>query len=232
MLLGKNAAPGQVVAVMTRNEQFSRLLSEILTGWKYRVVESPAEASVTLVERGLSVEEVGGKFVWLSPMPVGDDPHLVVPLSLAELYRLLEEHFFDRPRQHIRVALDQDVDLYVDGRWLLGRITSLSDRGGRLSCAGDLSKGQPLEIVLKIDKRSLRLPAVVLYQIPAGDVPGRELPQIGIQFKPLDQGHCLALRYYIERATVDSACRQISVDGTDPCLSWFDLARDPWRSLS
>lgn len=233
MLLSKQEKSSKrQVAVVSRNPVFSRVLTEIMRDWQFNVGSDIEQAEVVFAERGIAVPETVPHRCWLSPMPVGDDPVLSVPLSLTELYSLLETTLFPSPRRHIRVSMDVEVDFQVDGCWLPARLISLSDRGGRLEFERELPAGTRIVVVLKLNEMHLQLPAEALYAIPAGDLSRRQNPHIGFLFKPLDLKVCQALRQYIELMCIERACAREQVALTDPCLSWFDLTRNPWTKLS
>lgn len=231
MLLEQRPGGGQV-SVLTRNATFNRLLQAILAEWQFYHESGAASLDVLLLERGLAVPAGNHQVVWLSPMPLGTAPYLEVPLSLTELYHYLEKLFFTQPRHHIRLPLNQPVDLNVHGVWLVGKLLSLSDRGARVSCPALLPKGELLQLDFRLENYPLRVSAEVLYDIPAGDAPGREHPQAGLLFKPLKPALRLALRHFIERSFVETACAKAGIAAHDPCLSWLNLARKPWLELT
>jgi len=228
MLLGGKQSDIKEIAIITRNQQFNKLLGSILSDWRFFVVEDPAEARAVFVERGLAPPETDGQIIWLTPMPLSSGSFLTVPLSLTQLYHLLEAHFFPTPRRHIRVSMEIAVDLNVESSWLDGRLISLSDRGGRITCNTEIPRGKLLSLELMLGRKKIRLPAEVLYCIPAGDSPGRAHPQIGVLFKPHDNQEVVSLRHYIEKASVEAACAKEEIPLNDPCLSWLDIPEDPW----
>lgn len=230
MLLEQRAGGG-LVSVLTRNTTFNRLLQAILAEWQFYLEADAASLDVLLLERGLAAPDGNHQVIWLSPMPLATGPYLEVPLSLTELYHYLEKLFFPQPRHHIRLPLNQAIDLNVRGVWLVGKLLSLSDRGARVACPATLPKGESLQLDFRLRNYPLRLTAEVLYDIPAGDAPGREHPQAGLLFKPLRPELRLALRHFIERSFVDLACGKTGIAASDPCLSWLDLTRKPWAGL-
>jgi len=231
MLLEQRPGGGQV-SVLTRNLTFNRLLQAILAEWQFYRESDAASLDVLLLERGLAVPAGTHQVVWLSPMPLSSEPYLEVPLSLTELYHSLEKLFFTQPRHHIRLPLNQTIDLNVRGVWLVGKMLSVSDRGARVACPALLPKGEILQIDFRLQNYPLRLTAEAIYDIPAGDAPGRELPQAGLLFKPLRPALRLALRHFIEGSFVELACAKIGITANDPCLSWLELVRKPWAELS
>ena len=233
-MLLERARPGSggQVTVMTRNQTFGRLLEAILGSWQLGAGAEAASSDVVLVERGLAAPQDARRVVWLSPMPLGAEPHLEVPLSLTELYHYLEKLFFPQPRHHIRLPLEQSVDLNVRGVWLVGRLLSVSDRGARIACPARLPRGESLQLDFKLDGYPLRLTAEVIYEVPAGDGSGREHPQAGLLFRPLRPVLRLALRHFIERTFVERACAQTGIAENDPGLSWLNLVPNPWVDLA
>ena len=230
MLLGDSNSSVRPVAVVTSNRLFTRRLSSILEDWNFDVVDAPGDAKVTFVERGVTPPE-GGEVVWLSPMPLSEENFLVVPLSLTELYGVLEKIFFPIPRRHIRVATDASAVLEYGGKWRKAQLISLSDRGGRFLCDDELHRQSSLTVEIKLPGRLLRTAAEVLYCVSAGDHPGRQQPQVGVLFKPVDSQLVIALRRFIEKGNIESACAREGIAGNDPCLSWIDYAADPWVDL-
>lgn len=231
MLEQRPGGSGQV-AVLTRNATFNRLMQAILEDWHFATETAAAIPDILLLERGLDVPADTRQVIWLTPLPLGEEPHLEVPLSLNELYHHLEQRFFPQPRHHIRLPLNQPIDLNVRGVWLVGTLLSLSDRGARVACPALLPKPEPLILDFKLDSYPLRLTAEVLYDIPAGDSSGREHPQAGLLFKSVRPVLRQALRDFIERSFVERACAKTGIAGNDPSLSWLSLVKNPWAALS
>ncbi len=231
MLLDARAGGGRV-SVLTRNSRVNSLLQAVLEDWHFINEPDAACVDILLLERGLPVPDGRWEVIWLTPLPLGDEPHLEVPLSLTGLYHCLERRFFAQPRHHIRLTLNQPLDLNVRGVWLVGRLLSLSDRGARISCPAHLPKGERLQLDFQLERQFLRLTAEVLYDIPAGDVPGREQPQAGLLFKLPRPALRTALRHFIERSLVEQACKKTGISASDPSLSWFSLVRDPWGEFT
>jgi hypothetical protein len=223
---------GARVAVLTRNQVFNQVCKVILTAWHYVVVDTAAEFDLLLIERGLPLPAGVPQMIWLSPMPLGAEPHFELPLSLVEFYAYLERLFFPAPRRHIRLALSQSADLNVRGVWLVGRLLSLSDRGARVACPAVLPKGESVVLDFKLGGYPLRATAEVIYEIPAGDTPGREQPQAGLLLKSFKPAQREAVRRFIVRSFVEQACTQIGISINDPGLSWFDLVSNPWVELA
>jgi hypothetical protein len=232
MLLGGKQSEIKPVAVVTRNQQFRRLLGSILADWKYTVVEDLAAAKIVFVERGLELPSSVGHVVWLTPMPLIEGSFLTVPISLTSLYYLLEVNFFPNPRRHIRVVMENEVDLQIENEWQEGSLISLSDRGGRIACAKEILRGQVLQIEVKLARKTLRIPAEVLYCIPAGDSSGRLQPQVGVLFKPSSDQECNMRRCFIEKTCVERACSREKIPLSALCLSWIDLLSDPWNKIA
>ena len=223
LLLGGKQSAIKQVAVVTRNQQFKRLLASILADWKFFAVEDASAATVVFVERGLDLPEPAAEVVWLTPMPLSEGDFLMIPISLTELYFLLETRFFPTPRRHIRVNLETMLDLKIGNEWLEGQLASLSVRGGRFNCAREISRGTELTLDLRLDGDMLRIPSEDLYCIPAGDSPGRRQPQIGVLFKPADVAMFELLKRFIEKTCIEYACAREGVSLHDPCLSWLDM---------
>lgn len=228
MLLGGRESNIKQVAVVTRSPQFKKLLSGILADWRFFTTEDLAAAKVVFAERGVDLPANLDDVVWLTPMPLAEGNFLTAPISLTQLYHLLEIHFFPTPRRHIRVAIDLPVDLKIDDVWLTGSLMSLSDRGGRIACAGEISRGRQLQLEMKVAGRFLRFDAEVLYCIPAGDSPGRLQPQVGVLFKPSREQEFDMLRAFVEKTCIECACAKEGIHLNDPCLSWFDVPAVPW----
>lgn len=209
--------------MITRSSQFNRLLTRILADWKFFAVEDASAATVAFVERGLDLPDPGVHVVWLTPMPLNEGDFLTIPISLTELYLLLEARFFPTPRRHIRVNMEKSVELKVGNEWLEAQLASISDRGGRLNCAREIPRATELTLEVSLDGKSLRIPSEVLYCIPAGDLPGRLQPQIGVLFKPADVTMFELLKRYIEKTCIEYACAREEISLHDPCLSWLDM---------
>jgi hypothetical protein len=230
MLLGDNHSESKLVAVISRNQRFTRLFSSILADWKFTPVEDLTRATIIFAERGLALTGIVGEVVWLSPMPFADGAYLATPISLTRLYQLLEKKIFPGPRRSIRIAVDLTVEIKMDEAWLTGRLVSLSDRGARIDCATNIPRSRQLHLELELAGRVISIAAEVLYCLPAGDTPGRELPQAGVLFKPNDEQFIDLLRHYIEKTCIESACVREGIAFNDPCVSWFDIPSSTWNT--
>jgi len=230
MLLGGGKENIKQVAVITRNLKFNKLLSSILADWRFFAVEDLSAAKVIFAERGIELPEHNAQVIWLTPMPLFEENSLETPLCLTTLYHLLEAQLFPTPRRHIRIAMEIDIDLQVEDKWYDGSLVSLSDRGGRISCPREMPRSKSLDVAVKLAGRVLRIPAKVLYYIPAGDFPGRSLPHIGVLFKSHDGHEFEMLRRFIEKTCIERACAREDIQRTDPCLSWLDVPEDPWKT--
>ncbi len=232
MLLGGKQSDIKQVAVVTRNQQFNRLLGSILAEWKFFATEDLAEAKVVFAEHGIDLPDLTGEVVWLTPRPLPEGRFLTIPISLTQLYKLLETEYFPTPRRHIRLAIDVPVDVCLDNAWQECQLISLSDRGGRILCRNEIQRGTMLHLETKIAGEFLQMPAEVLYCIPAGDTPYRSLPQVGVLFRPTDGRLINMLRRFIEKFCVESASAREGISPNDPCLSWVDFVDDPWAEVT
>jgi hypothetical protein len=223
LLLGGKQSEIKQVAVVTRSQKFTKLLTRILADWKFFAVEDLSAATVAFVERGLELPVPDVPVVWLTPMPLEKGEFLKTPISLSELYLLLETHFFPTPRRNIRVGVEMSVELKIENEWLEGQLVSLSDRGGRLTCAREIPRGTGLTLEVKLGGEILRTPSEVLYCIPAGDLPSRLRPQIGVLFKPDNVEMFELLKRFIEKTCIECACAREGISLNDPCLSWLDV---------
>jgi hypothetical protein len=221
LLLGGRQSEIKPVAVITRSQKFTKLLTSILADWKFFAVEDLSAATVAFVERGVELPDHYVQVVWLTPMPLEKSDFLTIPISLSELYLLLEAHFFPTPRRNIRVPMEISVELKIESKWLEGQMVSLSDRGGRLTCAKEIPRGTELTLEVKLDDETLRIPSEVLYCIPAGDSPRWLQPQIGVLFKPTNVEIFELLKCFIEKNCIECACAREGIPLNDPCLSWF-----------
>ena len=231
MLLGGNQSEIKQVAIVTRNPRFNRLLATILADWRFFTVEDLTEAKVIFAERGVSLPDLHGQVVWLAPMPLSEGSFLQTPISLTRLYHLLEVHFFPTPRRHIRVALEGSIGIKIGGTWQNCQFVSLSDRGCRVICEQELPSGTLVQVDTDLAGKTLQMPAEVLYCIPARDVSGGSLPQIGLLFKPADKKMVGMIRRFIEKRSIEMACAKEDVALTDPCLSWIDVPENPWEEI-
>lgn len=229
MLLGGGKTNIKQVAVITRNLKFNKLLSSILADWRFFAVEDLSAAKVIFAERGIELPAHNAQVIWLSPMPLSEENSLETPICLTTLYYLLEAHLFPTPRRHVRIAMEVDIDLKVEDDWYDGKLISLSDRGGRIACTPQMPRNKSLDVAVKLAGRVLRIPAKVLYYIPAGDFPGRSQPHIGVLFKSHDGHEFEVLRRFIEKTCIERACVREDIQRTDPCLSWLDVPEDPWK---
>jgi len=223
LLLGGKQTKIKQVAVITRNPKVTKLLTNILADWKFFAVEDLSTATVAFVERGVKLPDHNVQIVWLTPMPLEETDFLMLPISLSELYLILEAYFFPTPRRNIRVPMEMSIDLKIESEWLEGKLVSLSDRGGRLACDREICRGTELTLDVKLDDEILRIPSEVLYSIPAGDFPSRLQPQIGVLFKPANVEMFELLKRFIEKTCIVCACAREEISLDDPCLSWFAM---------
>ena len=116
MLLGGKQSEIKPVAVVTRDQQFNRLLSSILAEWKFTAVADPSVAKVVFAEQGIDLPELGGEVVWLTRQPLPGCRFLTTPISLTKLYNILETECFPTPRRHIRISIEVQVDVCYQPR--------------------------------------------------------------------------------------------------------------------
>ena len=232
MLLGGRQPDIKKVAVLTRNMQFNKLLRRILVYWKFVTVEDPSEANIIIAERGIQLPAHEAQLIWLTSMPLREGRFLMVPLSLTELYHLLEAQMFPVPRRHIRVAMNAAVDLKLENEWFEGRLVSLSCRGGRIICPYEMPRGKMLHVEVTLGGRKLAIQSEVLYCIPAGDASSRLQPHVGVLFKSLEGCDLDMLRQFIEKTSVESACSREAILRTDPCMTWLDLSTNPLHAAA
>lgn len=228
MILDDATAHLKVVAVMTRNPRLKRLLEQIFADWKILTVADPAEAKTIVAEHGLSLPETDARVLWLSSMPLPEGEYLTTPLHLTELYNLLNIEERRGQRRHLRLHSRFKVAVQFRQTRLVCDLVSLSERGGRILCPQEFPQGASLHLNLLIEGRTLDLPAIVIYQIPAGDAGEPCLPQTGVLFKPENDQIGTMLRRYIEKRLVDDACEAAGLSQKDLCLSWIAVASDPF----
>ncbi len=229
MLLGKSHKDLRQVAIAVRSPQFKGLLTSLLAGWKIDVAEDVGAGGIYFIERGLPEPATAARVIWLTPLPLHDGEYLLIPISPTKLHLLLEEHFFPTPRRHIRIVMDSEADLQVDGRWHESRLVSISDRGARMTCPFELAKGAGLTVEMKLDGRTVRCPADVLYCLPSGDSIGRSHSQVGVLFRPHDTTLYGQLQQMIEKLSIATACDKAGVAFNDPCVRWFDIDENSLR---
>lgn len=232
MLLGGKGSEIKQVAVATHNQHFTQLLSSILAEWKFFSVADLAEARVVFAEYGIDLPALAAEVVWLAPQPLAAGRYLTTPLSLSQLYTLLETEFFPTPRRHIRIAVADPVNVCLDGTWQACQMVSMAERGGRIVCQDELRRGTILQLEMQIAERIVQLPAEVIYSIPAGDSAGRSLPHVGVLFRPTDDRVTKVLRRFIEKSCVESACAREELPLDEACLGRVELIDDPWREMT
>jgi hypothetical protein len=220
----------KVVAVMTRNPQLTRLLEQVFADWKILTVANPSAAKIIVAEHGVPLPETNGRILWLSSMPLTEGEYLTTPLQLTELYNRLHSDELPGQRRYLRLHSVFKVAVQFRQTRLVCELVSLSERGGRLLCPEAFPLGARLHLNLLIDGRSLELPAEVIYQIPASDAGEQRLPQTGVLFKPENDQIGGTLRRYIEKQLVDAACAAAGLSKNDLCLSWIEVASDPFLS--
>ena len=232
MLLNKDKrqVSGQV-SIVTRSPEATRLLSAFFAIWKIPTVEDLTSAQVVLVELGLSHGAPEENVIWLTPLPIENRPYLELPLQLPLLSRCIEERFFTTARRQLRVAMDLPVQIVTEGLRQEARLISLSGRGARLSCPGEFAKGQKLELDVVLGGRSLRLPAEVLYTLPAGDLSDHKDPQAGVLFKPIDLQIFEGISRFVECVCLEEACSRAGFPVTAACVSWVNVPRNPWSVM-
>lgn len=223
--------PGRVV-VRTREPALGRLLQAILTEWHYLTEPGPPERTVALVEAGLPAPAGVGHTLWLSRAAAGEQPGLAVPLSLSALYQFLQERFHSPPRRYLRLALNLPVKLDRATVCLDGCLLSLSERGGRIGCHAVLPVGEAWQLNVMLAGCLLRITADIIYLIPPGDLPGKELRQYGLLFKALRPELGRAVRRQVERTLLERACARTGMTSDDPVVDWFDTMANPWAGLT
>lgn len=224
MLLDKEKAQRGLVGIVTRSTEVSRLLAAIFANWKLDLTDDPAQSTVAFVEWGQAAPVSAERVIWLVPLPI-DEPHLEIPLQLEILQRFAEQRLFGTCRRNLRIVLRHPAEIYLAGEQFAAEICSLSKRGARLSCDRPLEQGQKLELTLRFGAQRLVLASKVLYLLPTGDLTGKNRPEAGLLFDPVDNNRTVAMAQLIEALCLEVACRQAGIPRTAPATSWFAVPR-------
>lgn len=200
-------AESKQVALQIETPDFARLLEAVLEVWGYAVVPESCEPGMLLIEQGGAGEKE------LAVIRLGSASgvtRLSLPLVLAQLWAQLEQRFHQPARQHLRVALDLEVEVVARNRFCAARLQSLSDMGGRLVLDRELVRDEGLLLRLAIGPQVFQIGARVIYALHRSD---GEHFEIGMLFPGVEAGVRQALRHFIGQQILAAALARAGEPG-------------------
>lgn len=202
------------VALQIETPGFARLLGAVIEFWGYAVVAESAGPGLLLVEQGgvgenaLAVIRLGG---------ASGVSRLGLPLVLAQLWAELEQRFHQPARQHLRIALDLEIETVARNRLSGARLQSLSDMGGRLLLSREMVRDEGLLLRLPIGPQVFQISARVIYSLPRGQGEGFEL---GVLFQGVEAEVRRMLRHFIGQQVLAAALARAG-EAARPALALF-----------
>lgn len=193
------AAESQQVALRIETPGFARLLGAVIEIWGYEIVAESADPGMLLIEQGgvgekeLAAIRLGG---------ASGVSRLGLPLVLAQLWGQLEQRFHQPARQHLRVALDLEVEVVARNRFSAARLQSVSDMGGRLILSREMVRDEGLLLRLPIGPQVFELNARVIYSLHRGQGEGFE---VGVVFQRVETEARRILRHFIGQQILAAA---------------------------
>lgn len=206
-------AEAKRVALQLETPGFSQLLEAVLEVWGYQVVAPSADPGMLLVEQG----GVGEKE--LAVIGLGSASgvtRLGLPLMLAQLWAQLEQRFHHPARQHLRTALDLEVEVVARHRLSGARLQSLSDLGGRLLLSREMVRDEGLLLRLPIGEQVFQLNARVIYGLQRC---GEDF-EVGVFFPGVETEIRRVLRHFVGQQILAQALIRAG-EGARPGLELF-----------
>lgn len=207
-------AESKQVALQVETPGFARLLGAVIEIWGYEVVAADADPGMLLIEQGGEGEKELAAIRLGSASGVS---RLGLPLVLAQLWAQLEQRFHQPARQHLRVALELEVEVVARNRFSAARLQSLSDMGGRLVLSREMLRDEGLLLRLPIGPQVFQISARVIYSFHRG---GGEEFEIGVLFQGVEAEVRRILRQFIGRQVLVAALTRAGED-TRPALELF-----------
>lgn len=190
-------AVSKKIRVNTGLEPLNRLLESLLGIWGFTLLETADRNSVVLAEPGCVAPVDGQRVIWLTRSSVcpGADG-LPLPLDLERLWQVLEQHFHQPPRRHIRMDLALDASVIIDDVESPTTLSSLSDMGCRFSYQRELVRDQPVRLSLLIEGESFQADSRVIYAVRRSSS-FNHLYQVGLMFVGVDRSQRDRLRDFL-----------------------------------
>lgn len=211
------------IALFVRSEPFREVLGGLLREWSYTLLEAPSPSALLLAEEGYPLPEESGAVLWLTRSRYQERNRLPLPLSVEELWGILETRFHKPPRRHIRTTLHVPVTVKAGDGVTESCFSSLSDVGGRLEFHRETVVGEKFRLLMAVAGKDLELQARVIYVIPGGEPGGRERTRIGVIFERLPPEDGDWLRAFIVRSYLERVRARMNADTFREGLSHFDI---------
>lgn len=153
------------IALSLSNEGLRLFITALLEEWRFTVSTAcPENQDVLLLAEENCDRCLGHAMrVNLISSPYIDSDHVNLPITLEQLWRVLEKHYHLPPRHHLRLAVDFPIAMEIRGEKQPGRLCSLSPAGARLSLPRELAIGEIFPVVLPLQQHQLHLQAKVIY---------------------------------------------------------------------
>lgn len=208
------------LCLLVQNAPLRQFLDSLLRQWRYEMLDCPFSADLVLVEEGLAPPPGSGTVLWLGRCGAATEDRLVLPLSMEELWGVLESSFNRPPRNHIRIQYSYPVTVRVRGEKVATRISSLSDMGTRFDFDAELVNGEEIETELDVGQHSFCMEGRVIYVVPCGH--DRRF-QVGLIFDRTAQKVRLGLRHFIIGTFLGKVEREVGEAAFSEGRRFFDL---------
>jgi len=216
------------LCLLIQNAPLRQFLGSLLRQWRYELLDTPALADLILAEEGITPPAGSGPILRLARCGSAAEDRVVLPLSLEELWRVLEGRFNNHPRNHIRIQKSYPVTVRARGESFGTRISSLSDLGTRFDFGAELVNGEEIEIDLVVERRSFSLQSRVIYVVPCNSG-GRF--QIGLIFDRTAREIRLGLRHFIIGTFLEKVGSEIGEPAFTEGRRFFDLSPEALEVL-
>lgn len=214
------------VRLCIRQPGLKALLEIVLNEWHFQPCDEPLAAGVLLAEEGAidSDSMPHQQIIWLGSTADSARECLQFPLDLCELYGLLERHYHNPPRRHLRLALDRSCELSVAGGFEPATLASLSDRGCRLIFSRELARDVMVELRYDLVGAPVNLPGKVIYCVPRHRATQTHSYDIGLLFTDIDRTRCEELLDFIVASYFLQARHRLPADDFAKALECIALS--------
>lgn len=208
------------------NEGLRLFLAALLSEWGFTVSTSCPEEpeDLLLTDESCSNCFDHAKRINLISSAYFDSDHINLPITLEQLWRVLEKSFHRPPRHHLRLVVDYPISMKIRGQEYSGQLGSLSPAGARLSLPRELAIGELFPVILPLPQRTLHLLGKVIYVTTFPDSDDRY--DAGILFERIEPEDKILLRDTIILTFFANIRNHLPRWAFEVGISHFDLSPD------
>jgi hypothetical protein len=218
------------VCVQTADPALQQLLTALLEAWEFQLEPEATDGVLLLAEEGCCEAQVWQQVLWLSHSTYAASNRVLLPLVIEDLYVNLERKFHSPPRRHLRLSLELPARVCCRGENHASRLTSLSDRGCRVTLPRELARDEAIELEFFMGDHPIRLEGHVIYSFNRAGATLGSTYDTGFLFVHQGENECLRLREFILASYLERVRSGVSPETFTRVFDHFRLS-DHLRGL-